>query len=260
MTTPRTGKPRTQPELAALNNAVWCDTVCRAHGVPGHFGHGLWSVHRAPPAYHANLVTIDAADAARKAALHEISALRALPMAPRWTVKDSHAALDLAPHGFEPLFDARWIWRDAQPSAVPAGTGRRWARVHDAAELARWEHAWSSGGADLALAGRPPQFPATLLADPDVAFFAGYEHDHIVAGGIANRSGPVAGLSNVFGVVGEIEDADAAPGLWAALVALAQSAFPDLPLVGYERGNDLVAAQAAGFTPTGPLRVWVRHD
>jgi hypothetical protein len=29
-------------ELAARNNAVWCDTVCRAHGVPGEFLNGIW--------------------------------------------------------------------------------------------------------------------------------------------------------------------------------------------------------------------------
>ena len=31
-----------------------------------------------------------------------------------------------------------------------------------------------------------------------------------------------------------------------------------LPLVGYERGTDLAAAQQAGCQVLGPLRVWAR--
>ena len=33
---------------------------------------------------------------------------------------------------------------------------------------------------------------------------------------------------------------------------------PGLPIVGYERGEDLAAAQQAGFTVLGSLRIWAR--
>ena len=33
---------------------------------------------------------------------------------------------------------------------------------------------------------------------------------------------------------------------------------PGLPIVGYERGEDLAAARQAGFTVLGPLRIWAR--
>jgi hypothetical protein len=32
--------------------------------------------------------------------------------------------------------------------------------------------------------------------------------------------------------------------------------FPGLPLVGYERGDDLERARRVGFEEVGPLRVW----
>ena len=33
---------------------------------------------------------------------------------------------------------------------------------------------------------------------------------------------------------------------------------PGLPIVGYERGEDLAAARRAGFTVLAPLRIWAR--
>ena len=57
----------------------------------------------------------------------------------------------------------------------------------------------------------------------------------------------VVDLSNVHG-----EALD-----WSELVATVARAFPDRPLVGYERGDDLSAALDSGFAAVGPLRVWV---
>ena len=37
----------------------------------------------------------------------------------------------------------------------------------------------------------------------------------------------------------------------------AATTFPGLPLVGYELGDELKAAQKAGFEIGDPLRVWV---
>jgi hypothetical protein len=86
-----------------------------------------------------------------------------------------------------------------------------------------------------------------------VAFLASCDGGHLVGGGIANRTGPVVGLSNTFG------EAASPTRFWANLVAAAQAAFPGLALVGYERGASLHAALAAGFVAVGPLRVWIRH-
>lgn len=100
--------------LAARNNAEWCDAVCRARGSTGRFSAPLWlNLHPTPP-YYPNAVTLqpDAVEAQMEA----VAALRqALPTG--FAVKDSFAALDLAPQGFAPLFQATWIRR--APGRVP---------------------------------------------------------------------------------------------------------------------------------------------
>jgi hypothetical protein len=65
-------------------------------------------------------------------------------------------------------------------------------------------------------------------------------------GAIANRTGPVVGVSNLFGD-------------WRAAADSIAGRYPGLPLVGYESGDDLAAARRAGFTSTGPLRVWLKE-
>ena len=46
--------------------------------------------------------------------------------------------------------------------------------------------------------------------------------------------------------------------LWAGAVRAIAGVRPRLPIVGYERGEDLTEARQAGFTVLGPLRVWAR--
>jgi hypothetical protein len=43
-------------------------------------------------------------------------------------------------------------------------------------------------------------------------------------------------------------------------LAWREAAAPGRPVVGYEHGAALAAAQAAGAVPLGPLRVWLRPD
>jgi hypothetical protein len=244
----------TRCELAALNNALWCDTVCRAHGVPGEFVGGVWLNRHAPPPYHSNLVVVghDVRLDPRQPPLRE---LFDRPPVPDWSVKDSHSVHDLAAAGFAPLFDAQWIWHEPpRASAAPAGKpGSGWDRVVAAADLERWNHAWAAEGTDPVMRGRPPQFPPSLLADGDIAFFALRDGARIVGGAIANRTAPVVGVSNTFGAT------RSSAGFWRSLVDKAAVVFPGLALVGYERGDELAAAIGAGFEPIGPLRVWIRH-
>jgi hypothetical protein len=77
----------------------------------------------------------------------------------------------------------------------------------------------------------------------------------IVAVAVANRSddgrGPVVGLSNIVLSDGDLRTDG--PSLVAAL----RDAFPALPIVGYEQGDELSAMVGLGFQPLGPLRVWL---
>jgi hypothetical protein len=241
-------------EFAARNNAIWCDTVCCAHGVPGEFFPTVWLNRNAPPPFHSNLVvTSNSSD--RTATLDHIRDLMKLSLPSKWSVKDSFFNLELATLGFDVLFQASWIWRKPGVSNVSSSpTNIRWSRVTSPTELLRWEAAWSEDSRNADSNGKPAQFPSSLLADPEVVFFAGYQERNIVAGGIANRTGAVVGLSNVF-----VHSGDAIAA-WSGLVKSTQDCFLDLPLVGYERDIALEAALACGFKPIGSLRVWICHD
>ena len=74
-----------------------------------------------------------------------------------------------------------------------------------------------------------------------------------MAGAILNRSGAAAGVSNLFTTLGDLGDA------WPGCLAAAATAFPRLPIVGYESGDALVAAHENGFTSIGRLRIWIKE-
>ncbi|HWS38783.1 MAG TPA: hypothetical protein VN408_39350 [Actinoplanes sp.] len=77
-----------------------------------------------------------------------------------------------------------------------------------------------------------------IVADPSVTAFGGPDGSVV-----AHLDGDVVGLSNLT-------------GRWEPAVAAIATAFPDRPIVGYDR--DPAAASECGFTPLGPLRVWGR--
>jgi len=231
--------------LCAGNNARWCDAVGRAHGRPGEFRPALWLNRAAMPPYYPNAVTLTPDEtAAQLTAAHELAHTR-----PACSVKDSFAVLDLRPLGFDVLFDATWLWRAADTPA-PAAMGLVWSAVADAAGLAHWEAAWA--GHDEPPAENERIFPPALLDEPGVAFLAGTRRGGIVAVAVANETGAVVGLSNVYATDGDTEVA------YAGALPLAARLFPGRALVGYERGDELAAARRVGFAPVGPLRVWAR--
>ena len=100
---------------------------------------------------------------------------------PGCAVKDSFATLDLAPHGFDALFDATWFFLEPEPATDHGDL--RWDVVVDAEGLAAWARAWSRDDDSDA------PFDVALLEDPDVAFLAARRRSDIVAGAIAN-AGP----------------------------------------------------------------------
>ncbi|MFI6091231.1 hypothetical protein [Streptomyces sp. NPDC051218] len=219
---------------AARNNAEWCDAVCRAHGVPGEFGAGVWSsARRTPPLYP------DAVSLTPEASAADLVA-RIDTASPGCSVKDSFACLDLEPLGFEVLFEARWIRREV---GAPAGAHLGWEPLKSAESLPAWETAWNDGDASTGL------FRPGLLCD-DTKFLAAYAEGRIVAGAVANRAASVVGVSNLFTSADE-------ESAWAGCLAEVARLWPGLPVVGYESGESLAAAVGQGFTPIGSLRVWL---
>ena len=226
---------------AVRNNAEWCDAVCRSHGAPGRFGPRSWTSTAAVPPYYPDAITLspDATFADLAGGVEGKGGA---------SVKDSFAVL--SPDGWEQLFEARWIHRP--PPEPPRESGAlHWEPVRDARTLREWELACFGGETDELL--KP-----SLLRTPGIAVLAGRargdagdlgDPGDILCGSVLNVSGRVTGVSNVFG-----HDLDAA---WAGTVAGAAALFPGRPLVGYE--TDTAPAARHGFTPIGPLRVWLKN-
>jgi hypothetical protein len=220
---------------AVINNARWCDAVCRPHGYPGEFAGRVWVSARHTLPYYPNAITLSPDATAAEVTVGQD------PSRP-FAIKDSFARLDLAPHGLTPLFDAEWI---ALPPP-PEGDDHGWDTVTTPGELTRWEAAWAGGGDVTGL------FRPALLADPDCAILACHRDGALVGGATTYTTDGVTGILNVF------KSGIAAGALWASAVRAVAALRPGLPIVGYEQGEDLAAARAAGFRVLGPLRIWAR--
>jgi hypothetical protein len=213
---------------AVRNNASWCDLVCRSHGIKTSFRADLWVAGERAPNLYPDAVTLQEHAA-------EASILHAIAPGPGASVKDSYATLELGPHGFEALFEARWITHDPSPAHSD------WTVAETAEELAEWMEA----------ADQSNTLTPELLHHAEIRFLAAHDQNGITAGAVANLTGPVVGVSNVFATtIGEDE-------AWAGIPAAVTAVFPSAVLVGYERDTGLRAATAAGFRELGPLRVWL---
>ena len=220
---------------AVEDSAAWCDIVCSTHGLTPAWGRRVWSVPRRSPLGYPDATTL-----VRGVTAAEV--LGRIDSGPGASVKDSYADLDLAPHGFEVLFDASWIARSPDhPQPGPSLGDIGWESVDDEPTLERW----------AAAHGMVDAFRATLLGRGDVRILGRRDTDEFVAGAVALGHPDVVGLSNVFCTGGD------PAGAYAEAAAAALACYPGRPLVGYETGDDLVRALAAGFRAIGPLRVWV---
>jgi hypothetical protein len=236
---------------AVHNNAVWCDTVCRAQGIPGEFHEAIWvNRHPAPPFYpNAVTLTHEPENPTQLAYIDELA--RRLPGA--WGVKDSFAAIDLAPAGFQILFEAKWLFREPELSRPKAKLpGVRWHRLTESAALAAWETAWRGETPGEAEPESTRILHPPLLSNGNVAVIAGDRAGQTIAGVIASRTVDVVGVSNLFVAEQEAEHTR------AGCIAVVMELFPGLPLVGYEASRDLVEMQALGFEELGPLRIWLK--
>jgi hypothetical protein len=235
--------------LAARNNALWCDAVCRAHDCPGEFHDTLWLTRMGTPRFYPDAVTVVGVEAA-PAQMEAIAALVGSTREQEWAVKDSFQSLDLSSLGFEPLFDAEWVALPP-PDLTHDRTEHRSTRVTSKAGLLAWEQSWAGEEVEAAAVPKPPVFTPRLLARTDIAFVSIQGDAGIVGGGVLNRGAEVVGVSNLFGSAIDLEM------VWRRLVAMAVEIFPGLPLVGYDRGPELAAAHRAGLETVGPLRVWI---
>lgn len=237
-------------QQAVVNNAKWCDAVCRAHDAPGHFAPSAWvNTNNTPPLY-PNMVTTTGKDVANH--LQTVKLLiEARPDFPH-AVKDSFSKLNLEPLGFMQLFDAQWFSRPPEP--VPKNlldNASKWESLATAPELIAWERAWREAGEHQDIL-ETPMFPAKLLSEPGVIFLAGKIAGSIIAGAIAYEASGVIGITNFFSKPSE------ATSQFAACLNRLHNTHPKATVVGYERESTLAEYSGLNLKPLGPLRVWLR--
>jgi hypothetical protein len=222
--------------IGAENNARWCNLVVGSHGGQGVFAHDAWtSPARTPPLFPDAVTLIPSQSVPGLLSRIDYSA--------GCTIKDSFASLDLTAHGFRVLFDAQWIAAPAcpeKPWSVPSG----WTQIIDPDGLSLWEKAWGHDDEPKGL------FLPELLSEV-IVVLGRIKNDRVVAGGIVSRSAHAAGVSNVFTTMGDATET------WSAVVSGARMCFPNMPLIGYERGEEITHAQSSGFRSVGSLRVWL---
>lgn len=229
--------------ICAANNVDWYQCVFRAHGLDDERTASHWQSRAAAPPYYSNFVTL-----APESTREQLAAIDRLASALErsFTLKDAFAALPLAERGLTPLFDAQWIWLEV--NATPAAPEPGWERISAPQALALWEDDWNgTSPAGMRI------FPPSTLTDPNVGFFGKRENGHYVAGCIANRSRDCVGFSNFFA------PSEGKADCMISAVSAVAGFGAGLPVVGYERGEDLEMALAAGFQSVGRLRVWVRQ-
>ncbi|MEU1850262.1 hypothetical protein ABZ499_13560 [Streptomyces sp. NPDC019990] len=230
---------------AARNDAEWCAAMCRAHGVASEFGGEAWVAAGRTPPYYPDAVTLE------PGVDRQALGARVDTAAPGALVKDSFADLDLTEAGFRVLFEPQWIHRPAgaaAPRFAPEPAGLAWDVAGDRDALRAWALVWNDEDGDAGL------FRDELLADPETFVISELSADgRVVAGAVATGSERVTGVSNVFA------GGDLGPDVAWSTVQARDWLFPTLPVVGYERGDDLAAVVRHGFEPAGPLRVWLHE-
>lgn len=223
--------------MAARNNADLYVEMFRTHGLAFKCEAFGVVAHDTPLPFYAD-ITISEPEQ-RELALRVLRRLHQNGRK-RAVIKDSFCEIGPDAADLEPVFHAEWIWNASQAATVPYD----WRRVDDVDSLASWQAAWNSGQTPAPFDVFPPAF----LERSKVFAFARYASGAVTGGCIVNLSQDCVGLSNVFATTSHQTD-------FAGAMLCAHSLAPDKPLVGYERGEDLIAARAAGFETVGSLQV-----
>jgi hypothetical protein len=226
---------------AVRNNALWCDAVCRTHGIRGAFSADAWtSTTRTPPLYPDAITLVP--DCRIGHLLADLDTTEGC------SIKDSYSALDLTAFGFRQLFDAYWLASGVSSSDASNdqdGAQLSWNIVTDLTEFSSWERSWRH------VNGHEGVLLPDLLTS-EVLVLAGYDGDVLVAGAILNIGAGVVGISNTFAP----ESLVAEP--WLQARRLSTHVFAELSVVGYEQDRISQLLEGHGFRRLHRLRVWIR--
>ena len=165
-------------------------------------------------------------------------------------IKDSFSTLDLTLSGFSVLFEARWIWRDPEPTQKAiAQRAFRWTNIDSASGLERWEKEWHPDRAS----GAPTQsiYGSPLLRSPEVTFVAAYAGAALMGGAALTATEGTVGVACTFFRGANPQH------MRQELISYITETHPGCPVLGYECGDELEAMKELGFRDVGPLRVWL---
>ncbi|MBL4907623.1 MAG: hypothetical protein JKX94_09245 [Sneathiella sp.] len=222
---------------AIQNNSEWCLRIWQSHGLPTNKTSKIWSCPANVPDFYPNAITMQPVDAQT---IQPITDLQVQEEIQNFSLKDSFGDLSKFEVDLRCLFEAHWLYRSKEIN-LTGESHLDWRLVQSEAELRHWEEKWDTRqnkGATI--------FYPDLLTDPLVGFWTGSRDDDVKAGYISNETGPVVGISNIFG---RYEDC----------VTHAALQFSDLDIVGYETADTIMEAKTLGFDVVGDLAIWIAN-
>lgn len=219
-------------EAGVRARLAWYEDVFAVHEIPTRSDDDMWWALTEPPPWHSAAKTLRSDVAAERV-------LCAMERFRHCSVADSYGTLDLAPAGFQRLFAATWLHREAQSPA--AGLPDGWRVVTEPDALVKWNEMHDYSGVLL------PEF----LEHPHFKVLAQRSSKDLVGGAVLHEAGAAVELSNAWAAGGAPEDV-------GAMVACAAVLHPGRPLVGDAHGDELGRWLAAGFRETGTHVVWLR--
>jgi hypothetical protein len=224
-------------QQAVANNAEWCRIIARCHGLSSYESQHAWYCREEMPPFYPNLVTLNKAPEIP----NEVAVLEsALPSG--WGLKDSFAALDLAPYRFHVLSTAEWYVRQPAEWPQPPTTAGAVRTAETEKDLSAWMDAWAETPPGSSI------FTSQLLEEDLVKFLYIEQEGTPVAGLAMNLSDQVVGISNAFGHPRDV---------FACIRHCAQT-HSSKGIVGYGGGAELRGLARSGFKSLGRLRIWVK--
>jgi len=227
--------------LAIQNNAEWCNLVCSLNNAPGTFETHIWATQKEVPLLYPCYITLESI-ANNYSALEKLYTAIKEDKRKNVVVKDSFNELDLKDLKCDKIVDAEWIVYDQGRIEF---SNSSFQRIHFPIRFEKWLKAWNrSNKTNLDI------FPSKILKDDTVWVCGEYQNGEFTKGAILYSNDRTVGITNIFS---EEENKDA---FWKELLAFISVQFPAKLVVGYETGESLASAIAAGFEPVGHLAVW----
>lgn len=233
---------------AIRNNNDLYEAIFSPQQLQSHRNNSIWYCLEKTPPLYSNLVTV-CEDWKPDDIFRAIDASFKKENWDEWSIKDSFGCLDLSEYGFEKLFDAKWIYLEAERFAPIKTDGELIYKIVESADvLSDWRIAWD---ADEKLGKEI--FKAKMLDNPKVFFIAGYDKEKIVNGCFINKTADNLGISNFFALDENVD-------YWSGMIEFVFDSIEVADIVGYERKNLAERLQSLGFATIGDLTVWLKFN